>query len=269
MHRILFKYLKKSLYMKRMIYICFLCFFIGCSNSSSHDHYRIAFDPSWYVLNLPGRESTLTSFTIELIEAISQIEKKKITLYQASWDTLFTYLKAGQYDAVCSTLQPYLFYDTTFSFSQTYLRTGPVMIIPITGRYHPFDRLDGKEIGVIQGSSSVPLLSNYPEALPRFYDSVPVLLSDTSQGILDGCLVDRLTADAFVHDLFYGQLKIVTPPMNEEGIRFVALKTGASSRLIELLDRGLIALKENGAYSALLKKWRLSEEALSVILADN
>lgn len=218
----------------------------------------IAFDPLWYSLEAPGREADLTAFTTELIVEIGKLEKVSIGVYQRSWSNLMHALQTGECDAICSTLQPYLFYEKLYHFSNLYLMTGPVLVTPVKMVFKSLDDLKGDLIGIQRDSNSAIILEKYPLIIPRIYDSNQQALSDTANGEIEGAMIDILSAEAFTRDLFQNKLKIVTPPLTQEGVRILALKN-QSLELIKLFNRGVVHLKKNGKYAELAKKWRLSE----------
>ena len=289
-------------------------FFFSCGGSKSNYDYTIAFDPAWYALGMPGKEPDLTAFTTELIMEIGKIERVKIGVYERSWSNLMYALQEGQCDAICSTMQPYLFYEKLYRFSHLYLMTGPVLVTlaksPARERTQkilslelrqspgaetidkggsinsiqpplsmskpqelshqlqgqnilstlpkPLEKLNGAIIGIQRESSGALVLEKYPGIIQRTYDSVPKALIDTTKSEIDGTLVDILSAEAYTRDLFQGQLKIVTPPLTQEGFRILAMKNH-KPELIRIFDRGLSRLKSDGKYAALAKKWRLAE----------
>ena len=234
-------------------------FFLSCGGKKAADYdYTIALDPTWYSLELPGREPELTAFTTELILEIGKIEKVSIGVYERSWNNLMYALQEGECDAICSTMQPYLFYEKLYNFSNLYLMTGPVLVVPSNAPVQHLDKMAGKIMGIQRDSNSALILEKYPYVIQRTYDSIQQALTDASQGVIDGALVDILTAEAFTRDIFQGQLKISTPPLTQEGVRILAMKDH-TPELIKIFDRGLARLKENGKYTALAKKWRLAE----------
>jgi polar amino acid transport system substrate-binding protein len=229
-----------------------------CGGKSKSYQYEIALDASWYSLEAPGRSTNLTAFTAELIEAIGKIERTSIAVYRRSWNNLMYGLQDNEYNAICSTLQPYLFYEKLYDFSDLFLMTGPVLVTPAKGPAQTLDKMSGKIIGIVQGSNSALILEKYPNIIQRTYAALQDALNDTSQGAIDGTMADILTAEAFTRDLFQGRLKISTPPLTQQGVRIVAVR-GRSGELIRIFNRGLKRLKDNGTYSKLAKKWNLAE----------
>jgi polar amino acid transport system substrate-binding protein len=233
-------------------------FFFSCSGSKADYDFTVAFDPAWYALQAPGREADLTAFTIELITEIGKLERVRIAVYQRSWSNLMYALQEGECDAICSTMQPYLFYEKLYTFSNLYLMTGPVLVNLVKAPAKTLDKLGGDIIGIQRDSNGAIILEKYPSIIQRTYESIQQALIDTSKGEIDGAIVDILSAEAFTQDLFQGQLKIATPPLTQEGVRILAMKNH-KPEMIKLFDRGLARLKLNGKYGELAKKWRLAE----------
>ena len=243
----------------RFILVIVSCiFFLSCTGNKADYDYTIALDPAWYSLEAPGREADLTAFTTELILEIGKLERVKIGVYERSWSNLMYALQEGQCDAICSTMQPYLFYEKLYHFSSLYLMTGPVLVNLVKAPAKALDKLGGDIIGIQRDSNGAIILEKYPGIIQRTYESIQQALIDTTKGVIDGAIVDILSAEAFTQDLFQGQLKIATPPLTQEGIRILAMKNH-KPELIKIFDRGLARLKADGKYAALAKKWRLAE----------
>jgi polar amino acid transport system substrate-binding protein len=171
-------------------------------------------------------------------------------------------LQKDKYEAILSSMPPYVFNTQQFDFSEIYLPLGPVLVVPIQSPIRSLDRLDGKEIGVISGSTGPLILEKSPGVLIRFYDSIPKALNDLIAGTIDGAIIDILSAVAYCRDLYQEELKIVTPPLDEEGLRLIT-KHGSTPTLIKGFNNGLAKMKSNGSYAKLLDKWELQESLAS------
>ena len=227
----------------------------GCSKKKTYD-YRVAIDPTWYPLELPGLYSNLVAFATELLQEISQTRKMKTLLVTMGWDNLLSGLQEKKYEGMFSSMYPFVFYEKKYSFSDPFLFTGPVLIVPIKSKIHSLDMLKGKEVAVMTGSTGAVLLEKYPGVLQRNYDMVPDALNAILAQTVDAAVVDHLIAKAYIRDLYQQQLKIATPPLNDRGLRLITLYN-QSPALIKEFNKGLRKLKDNGKYDELLKKWNL------------
>ena len=219
-------------------------------------NYKIALDPAWYSVEMPGKESALTAFSSELIVAIGEKENIKIEVFQNSWNNLMFGLQKNEYQAICSPMQPYLFYEKLYLFSDIYLETGPVIVVQESSAINNLVELSGLEVGILRGSANALILEKYPDILQRTYDSVPAALNDLKTGNLQAVILDILTAEAFTTDIYRGELKIASSPLVQEGIRLVGLHEN-SEKLIQKFNQGLARLKKDGTYAKIAKKWGL------------
>lgn len=230
----------------------------GCSQKESATEYQVAMDSSWYPLLLEGKENNVTAFSTELLQKIDRNEHLLMTKVTVSWNTLVGGLKEGKYNAILSSMFPYPSTQETFDFSELYLATGPVLVMATSSPFISFSHLSNKEIAVMPDSKGTGILEKYPSILIRNYSSTAQALNDVSQGIIDGALVNNLIAIAYCQDLYEGKLQIVTPPLNQEGLRLVTLR-GKAPELIDAFNEGLESLQRSKEYDQLLQKWHLSK----------
>jgi polar amino acid transport system substrate-binding protein len=240
----------------RVIFLLFCVWLSACSSGSSKMERRIGVDASWFPLGIAGRENNVTGFSTELLKEIGKVEKISITKVTVNWDNLIEGLQQHKYEAILSSIPPYTFNQQVYDFSELYLATGPVLVVPIKSAFESLGKLTGKEIGVVPDSKGAIVLEKYPAILIRSYDSVPQALNAIVHGALDGALVDALSAAAYCQDLYQNQLKIVTPPLTAEGLRLLTMH-GQASDLLLYFNRGLDKLKASKTYDKLLAKWNL------------
>ncbi len=241
--------------------ILILLTLLSCSKSSNGGR-RVGVDPYWFPLDLGSRNNNVTAFSTELLTEIGKIEKIPFVKVSAHWNDLMEGLQKDQYEAILSSMTPYIFNKSLFDFSDIYLPLGPVLVVPVQSKIQSLDDLNGKEIAVISGSTSALILEKSQGVLIRDYDSVPKALNDILIGIVDGALIDILSAVAYCRDLYQGELKIATGPLNDEGLRLIT-KHNATPNLVKGFNDGLAKMKKDGSYFKLLDKWSLQESVSS------
>jgi polar amino acid transport system substrate-binding protein len=232
-----------------------LTLFLSCTGSSSKT-FRIAIDPSWYPLPLMGQEKYVLGFSTDLLQEIVRIENIPVATITSSWNTLLWGLQEEHYEGMLSSLVPQLFNKKDYDFSELYLPTGLVLVVPIDSTVRSMDELKGKEIAFSPGSSGEDILAKYPGIIIRSYDAIPNVLADIVNGNVDGALIENLIANAYIKDVYAAQLKVATRPLTPAGLRLVTLH-GKEERLQSAFNSGLEKLKKNGKYQELLKKWSL------------
>jgi polar amino acid transport system substrate-binding protein len=237
--------------------ILILLTLFSCS-SSSDNSCRVGVDPEWYPLGLGKMDNSVNAFSTELLTKIGKLEKIPFVKISVNWNELMEGLQKDKYEAILTSMPPYIFNEKLFDFSDIYLHLGPVLVVPVGSTIQSLDTLDGKEIAVISGSSSALILEKSKGVLIRNYDSIPQALNDIAAGALNGAMIDSLSAEAYCRDLYQGVLKIATGPLSDEGLRLIT-KHGAAPDLIKGFNKGLSKLKKDGSYEKLLDKWSLQE----------
>ncbi len=241
-----------SLFLITLMTLC------SCSSSSNGDR-RVGVDATWYPLDFGVRDNNITAFSTELLTEIGKVEKIPFVKVTVNWNDLMEGLQKNKYEAILTSMPPYIFNEKLFDFSNIYLALGPVLVVPVTSKIDGLNQLNGKEIGIVSGSASISLLEKSNGVLIRYYESIPQALNDVLLGVIDGAMVGVLSASAYCRDLYQGELKIATPPLNDEGLRLVTKHNGAPD-LIKKFNAGLEKIQKNGAYANLQKKWGLQEQ---------
>lgn len=240
---------KRLLVLLLVALTCFSC-------SSKGKTYRVGVDPSWYPLNLLGKEANVYAFTDELLRAISREEGVFFERINVSWDSLILGLRERHYEGMLSSITPRVFMETVYEFSDLYLNTGPVLVVRSDLKVSSLGEMQTREIGVDSIQTEALLIELYPNVIVHYYDTIPDGLNDVIAERFDGVLVDYLAASSYIRDLYYGKVKIASPPLNDKGLRLLTLH-GENLELVKVFNRGLSKLQDNGTYEKLLKKWNL------------
>ena len=238
--------------------LLFCPFFLSGCGEKNNGTYKIGVDPLWYPLDFKGQENNVMGFSTELLTEIAKKENLYLSLLNTNWDSLFQGLRSGAYEAILSSLSPYNFNLKQYDFSDLYLPLGPVLIVPSSSKANSLEKLKGKEVGVIAESSSSLILEAYPEISIRTYGSASALINELLMGRIDGVLLPILIAESFSRGSFTDSIKIVSPPLNNEGLRMLTLK-GKSPKLLKHFNKGLAQLEKKGQYKKLLNEWQLIE----------
>jgi len=242
--------------MKRLFLLIVLALtLVGCSSKGKT--YTVGVDPSWFPLDLMGKQSNVFAFSNELLFEISRLEGINFDRVTRSWDNLSLGLEEKKCDAILSSMYPYVFELSKYAFSDLYLHTGPVLVMRANAKFKGSGGMEEKIIVVNSKENEALFTRLYPQAFIHYYDGIPNALNDLVFGEVDGVAVGYIPAMAFVADLYKGELVIATPPLNEAGLRLITLKE-EQPKLIAAFNRGLDKLRASGMYEKLLKKWDLN-----------
>src|SRR3989344_4381217 len=178
------------MYRLLLFFLSLLCL-QGCGDGKDHKGFiRIGWDADWFPLDFGAQNSYVNGFTEDLfleIAARSDLQFEKIP---ANGDSLFDGLKQGKYEAVLSSFPPYSFNLAEYAFSELFLVTGLVLIVPNGSPYAKLEEMNQRSIGVI-GSPPIEVLERENIAVQSF-TSIPELLEAVVNGNVQGALLNRL-----------------------------------------------------------------------------
>jgi polar amino acid transport system substrate-binding protein len=231
-----------------------------CSSSEkkiAKTSYTIARDLNWAPLQLMGKERNMRAFSDELILAIANKMHLKVVLVPAIYSNLMDGLDEEKYDGVFSVLLPNVVNQTHYFFSDPYYLLGPVLVVPQSSTITSLEQMKGKIIGIQNGSSSIYNVEHYPSILILPYDNMSMALNDLANNKIDGVIMESWPAHVYIESFYKDQLKIVTSPLTNTGLRLVTLRKPEYRHLIESFNEGLIELKKEGEYDRILNEWGL------------
>ncbi|MCB1085074.1 MAG: transporter substrate-binding domain-containing protein, partial [Chlamydiia bacterium] len=195
-------------------------------------------------------------FANELLVAIGQEEGVHFERVNMAWDNLIFGLKEGRYEGMLSSMTPRVFLERTYTFSDPFLDTGPVLVVASGQKISSLGQMKGKEVAVDSLASEAVLLEKFPGVIVQYYTSIPEGFNDVIAGQYDGVLVNYLQATSYIRDLYFGKVKIATPPLDDAGLRLLTLN-GDNTELVDIFNSGLEKLRHKGKLEKLLKKWDL------------
>lgn len=238
--------------------ISWLCIFLvlftlGCEKGGENG-YTIAVDPSFFPLDIEGREENVYVFLNDLLHEVG--EKSGVTLNKTNvaWDMVLSRVEEGKVDGAISSIEPYAHNKAMYDFSELLLQTGPVLVVRERSNITSFQNFGKGILLVANVDQEQVILREYPEILPKTYDQLAPALEKVLNGYADGILLDAVDAPAYTQVRFAGRLRSAGPPLGNGGLRIIT-KKGAHPDLIQRVNTGIEAVKASGMYKTLLKKW--------------
>ncbi|MBI3900854.1 MAG: transporter substrate-binding domain-containing protein [Chlamydiia bacterium] len=240
-----------------LLFLSLSFFFLqSCGSSCSKQVVRIGVDSTWYPVDFEEMTSYVNGFLEELFLEISKESRLDFEWISANSGTLYEGLQQGTYRAVIGSKERYDFNLALYDFSKDILQLGPVLIVPSSMEIESLEEMKGKWIGTLEEDTAAFCLQPYPAIFSRDdFRSIPDLFNGIKVGEVDGALLDCIPATQYVSHLFYGELKIATPPLTPAGLRLITKK---GDHLILQFDQVLNRLEKKKAFQELLAKWGLS-----------
>ncbi len=231
----------------------------SCSNTPGYDPSKIfviARDPSWYPLDLMGKEKSVVAFTNDLLLYIAQEKSVRLQLISVSANAIFEGLESEKYNAIISSLMPNPENNQIYNFSDTFFFVGPVLIVPTESTITSFDQMSDKVIGIPSNPNISINIGRY-KSFYKPYENMTEAFTDLYRNGIDGILLPVMQANTYIDTFHKGAFKIVSVPLSDLGLRLVAKQSNESDYVLHLFDEGLKEAIKNGTYNALCKKWGL------------
>jgi ABC-type amino acid transport substrate-binding protein len=245
--------------MRLVIFVLCAVFLSGCGcgkKSSDDGTFRLGVDPNWYPINFGAQQAYVNGFTEDFLIELSKQSGLVVTKVTANWDALLEGLTQGKYDAVLTSLPRYTYNEAKYDFSDNFLDIGPVFILREGAQDVELSQMKGGVVGFLTGDPSEFIIQKNLAITMRSYASIPDLLNDVANGVIEAAVLSRIPAVNYVSDLYAGKLKMASAPLTEAGLHLVTLKQ-RQEKPMKVFDKGLSHLKKKGKLSELLKKWGL------------
>lgn len=239
----------------------------SCHRSATHVPHRayvIGRDNTWYPMKVQGKERLLQGFTNDLLTAISKlsIPPLQVHIAESGAKQLLLGLEDEDYDAIFYAFPTKALSEENLLFSDVILKTGPVLVVRNDSKIQSLQDLQKETLGLLMDSPlayDIVRQSPYASAIEVIpYNTVYLAVEAIMKNQIDAILIDSLQASTMTQNTYPGMFKIVTTPLNDEGLRLVGWKKNPlSESFIEHFNTNFEILKKNGTYEALIKKWDL------------
>lgn len=242
---------------KILIYILIILTSTACPGCRSQKTvYRVGIDPYFYPLSIHRKTEMLAGFSLELLEKIGVIENIQFIPVPMNWNNLLYGLDKKSYQAALSFLQPYLFNQRKYRFSDPYFSVGPILLVQEKFNVFSLEDLSYKELMIPRSPTLMQVLERYPKIYKRFYSNPEDGFNRLIQGKTDGAVIQNYIANGFLQEPYPGKIVVIPPLITQKGMHLLTL-SGKNEKILKIFNRGLQKMKEHGEYDALVKKWNL------------
>lgn len=231
------------------------------NNAEKPIQIKFGVDPDYPPLEYLDTNGNIVGFDIEMGNAICKQINATCTFLKVPFDDLFKVLNAGQIDAILSGLTITNERLQLADFSTPYYFQTAIYVASkkITGEFSP-TQLKGKTIGTLSGTVMDKFLNDIfgNSVTTKVYPDTPPLFADLKAGKLDYVLVDTPVAVNWLRQPGSEDYHMVGNFMTSIeyfGLGYgIAVKKG-NKELLDRLNTGIKAVKENGDRYLLMKKY--------------
>jgi len=208
-----------------------------------------------------NKDKQIVGFDVDIINAIAKQQGLKIRIVNTPWSGIFAALNNGDVDLVISGVTINDKRKQSYDFSPPYFIAHQLIAVPKSSTATTLKSLTGKKVAVVNASTADDVASReFGKTSPniRRFESTPLIISELAAGNVDAAIGDNGVIAYRVSQ--NAELKTVEDPsFPDEGFGIVVRK--GDKALQDKLSAGLAAVKADGSYNQIYKKWFNKEPA--------
>ncbi len=205
----------------------------------------------------PAKE--IVGYDVDIIKAVAQKAGLQIKVVNTPWTGIFAALNNGDVDLVISGVTINDKRKQSYDFTMPYFEARQLIAVQKDSTAKSLKDLAGKKVGVVTGSTGDDTASReFGKTNPdiRRFESTPVVISELVNSGVDAAIGDNGVIAFRVQE--HKQLKTVNDPSFPKEYFGIVVKQG-NKALLDKLNAGLSAIKADGSYAQIYKKWFLAE----------
>lgn len=218
---------------------------------------RVAHDATWPPMEYINTEKQLVGYSVDYIDAIAKEVGVEVEHRNVAWAGIFSELDAGRTDVIASSVTITKDRMNAMAFTEPYYTVQQAVVTRKGAEYTSTDDLKDKRLGA-QISTTGYFAGRKLNRNIKSYDAVGYAIEDLKNGNLDAVLCDDPVAADFAlkaggNNAEMLQIAFVITDAEEEHYGFAVRKNDKET--LDLLNRGIRAVKEKGIEAELIKKW--------------
>jgi polar amino acid transport system substrate-binding protein len=210
-----------------------------------------------FAYETPSKE--IVGYDVDIIKAVAQKAGIKIKIVNTPWTGIFAALNNGDVDLVISGVTINDKRRQSYDFTAPYFEARQLIAVHQSSNVKSLKDLAGKKVGVVTGSTGDDIASREfgkTNTDIRRFESTPVVISELVGSGVDAAIGDNGVVAFRVQE--HKQLKTVSDPNFPKEYFGIVVKQG-NKALRDKLNAGLAAVKADGSYAQIYKKWFQAE----------
>ncbi|MGC8714806.1 MAG: ABC transporter permease subunit [Leptodesmis sp.] len=213
----------------------------------------VATEPVFPPFEFQSLGGGLQGFDIDVVNAIGQAAGFQVKYQSIPFDGIIPALKAGTADAAVSAMTITPERAKVVSFSRPYFKAGlAIAVAKDNETVKTLDDLQGKAIAAQIGTTGAAMAQKIPDAKVRTFDSAVLALQELSNGNVEAVINDAPVTQYAIKTGNLQDVRVVSQLLTEE---YYGIPTALNSPNLELINRGLTTILENGTYAQIYRKW--------------
>lgn len=232
---------------------------IVCATSAMAEEIvlRVAHDATWPPMEFMDENRKIVGYSVDYIDAVAKEAGFKVDHKSVAWDGIFSGLKSKKYDVISSSVTITPERAKVMDFSEPYYEVRQAVVTPKGMTLKTLADMNGKTLGAQIGTTGFMAITKAPGVKAKSFDEIGMAMEALAAGRLDGMVCDDPTATNYIlANKDYAEkmhVAVVLPADVPEYYGFAVDK--GNTKVVELLNKGIAAVKAKGIDKELRKKW--------------
>lgn len=214
---------------------------------------KVAFEGTYPPFNYMDDNNEFAGFDVDISNELAKRLDVEAEFIATKWDGLIGGLKADKFDIVIGQMTVTEDRKKSVDFTDPYVITGSVLITrEDTTDITELDDIKGKKVGTGGGTTFEEVANSVDGAEVKLYKAVGDYIQDLTNKRLDVIINDQLLMSYNIQENNL-PIKITSDILNKDEIGMAVNK--GNEDFIGKVNEALAAMKEDGTYNEIYKKW--------------
>lgn len=218
--------------------------------------FTVGTDAAYAPFEFQNEKGEIVGFSVDLLNAVAAKGGFQVKFVNTPWEGIFNSLQQGDRDLLISSITITDERRQTMDFSNPYFDAQQLIAVKGSSKVEKFDDLKKLKVGVQTGTTGdevvTKLLGKTSKNVKRF-ESTPLALKELEAGGVDAVVADNGVVINYVANNPGGQFRTVADTAFAPEQYGIAVKKG-NAELLELVNKGLAAIKADGSYDQIYAK---------------
>ncbi len=214
-----------------------------------------ATDATWPPMEFVNADGQIAGYSVDFMRAAGREAGFTPVFRNVAWEEIFAGLAAGRYDAVCSSVSITGERKKEMDFSEPYFTVHQALVVPKKSHVHDLADLGGRKVGAQAGTTGFSVIRAADGVIARPYEKIGLAMEDLNMGRIDAVVCDDPVAANYALFKYRDTLKVATLLRTGKAERYGVVVRKGNSRVLDLLNRGIAAVRARGIDRELEKKW--------------
>ena len=240
--------------LKRVLFTL-VCLAVLCNSAWAQKTIVFATDATWPPMEFVNDKKEVVGYAIDFMTAAAKEAGFTPVFKNTAWDGIFAGLAANKYDAVVSSVTITEDRKKAMDFTEPYFSVRQALIVNKKSDAKSLADLKGLKAGAQIGTTGYFAIKAVEGVEAKSYDEIGLAMEDLNVGRIAAVVCDDPVAANYALVQYKDNLKIAAVMETGDVENYgVAVKKG-SKDLIDLLNKGISAVKAKGIDLELKKKW--------------